>query len=188
MEKQHNQDIPEAQETDGEPGNAKKTGQDQGQAKANVKRTLEEWATVQAEIADLKEQFLRASAETENVRRRAREELQKAHKFAIERFAEHLLPVIDSMEAALADTADNAAKMRDGVVLTLRQLNAALEKGRVVAISPEVGEKFDPHQHQAISTVPAEQTPNTIVAVLQKGYLIADRILRPALVTVCSPK
>jgi molecular chaperone GrpE len=144
-------------------------------------------AEAQAKIADLQESFLRAKAETENVRRRAQEDVTKAHKFAIESFAEHLLPVLDSLEAALADSSGDLAKVREGVELTLRQLTGALEKGRVAAINP-VGEKFDPHRHQAISMVPAEQEANTVVSVLQKGYVIADRVLRPALVTVAAPK
>ncbi|NTZ08174.1 nucleotide exchange factor GrpE [Burkholderia metallica] len=144
-------------------------------------------AEAQAKVAELQESFLRAKAETENVRRRAQDDVSKAHKFAIESFAEHLLPVLDSLEAAVGDTSGDIAKVREGVELTLRQLTSALEKGRVVAINP-VGEKFDPHQHQAISMVPAEQEPNTVVTVLQKGYMIADRVLRPALVTVAQPK
>ena len=144
-------------------------------------------AEAQAKVAELQESFLRAKAETENVRRRAQDDVSKAHKFAIESFAEHLLPVLDSLEAAVSDTSGDIAKVREGVELTLRQLTSALEKGRVVAINP-VGERFDPHQHQAISMVPAEQEPNTVVTVLQKGYMIADRVLRPALVTVAQSK
>ncbi|WDR89260.1 nucleotide exchange factor GrpE [Burkholderia ambifaria] len=144
-------------------------------------------ADAQAKVAELQESYLRAKAETENVRRRAQDDVSKAHKFAIESFAEHLLPVLDSLEAAVGDTSGDITKVREGVELTLRQLTSALEKGRVVAINP-VGEKFDPHQHQAISMVPAEQEPNTVVTVLQKGYMIADRVLRPALVTVAQPK
>lgn len=144
-------------------------------------------AEARAKVAELQESFLRAKAETENVRRRAQDDIAKAHKFAIESFAEHLLPVLDSLEAAVGDTSGDLAKVREGVELTLRQLTSALEKGRVTAINP-VGEKFDPHQHQAISMVPADQEPNTVVAVLQKGYTIADRVLRPALVTVAQPK
>ncbi|MEX3556263.1 MAG: nucleotide exchange factor GrpE [Burkholderia gladioli] len=144
-------------------------------------------AEAQAKVAELQESFLRAKAETENVRRRAQDDVAKAYKFAIEGFAEHLLPVIDSLEAAVGDKSDDVAKIREGVELTLRQLQSALEKGRVNVIDP-VGAKFDPHQHQAISMVPAEQEPNTVVSVLQKGYTIADRVLRPALVTVTQPK
>lgn len=125
-------------------------------------------AEAQAKIAELQESFLRAKAETENVRRRAQEDVAKAHKFAIESFAEHLLPVIDSLEAAVAHSTDDLQKVREGVELTLRQLTGALEKGRVVALNP-VGEKFDPHRHQAISMVPADQEPNTVVAVLQRA-------------------
>lgn len=145
-------------------------------------------AEAEAQIAALKEDFLRAKAETENVRRRAQEDVSKAHKFAIESFAEHLLPVADSLEAALADQTGDATKLREGVELTLRQLTSALEKGRVSAVQPAVGEKFDPHRHQAISMVPADQEANTIVTVLQKGFVIADRVLRPALVMVAAPK
>lgn len=144
-------------------------------------------AEAQAKIVELQESFLRAKAETENVRRRAQEDVAKAHKFAIESFAEYLLPVVDSLEAAMAHDSDDIAKVREGIELTLRQLTGALEKGRVVAINP-VGEKFDPHRHQAISMVPADQEANTVVSVLQKGYTIADRVLRPALVTVAQPK
>ena len=144
-------------------------------------------AEAQAKVAELQESFLRAKAETENVRRRGQEDVAKAHKFAIESFAEHLLPVVDSLEAAVTHSSDDLVKVREGVELTLRQLTGALEKGKVVALNP-VGEKFDPHRHQAISMVPADQEPNTVVSVLQKGYVIADRVLRPALVTVAAPK
>ncbi|MCP3707397.1 nucleotide exchange factor GrpE [Paraburkholderia sp. CNPSo 3274] len=140
-----------------------------------------------AKVAELQDAFVRAKAETENVRRRAQEDVAKAHKFAIENFAEHLLPVMDSLEAALSHNSDDLAKVNEGVELTLRQLTGALEKGKVLAINP-VGEKFDPHRHQAISMVPSEQEANTVVSVLQKGYVIADRVLRPALVTVSAPK
>jgi molecular chaperone GrpE len=158
-------------------------------ADAPVPESAEQVALTEAQtkIAELQESFLRAKAETENVRRRAQEDVAKAHKFAIESFAEHLLPVIDSLEAAVSHSSDDLQKVREGVELTLRQLTGALEKGRVVALNP-VGEKFDPHRHQAISMVPADQEPNTVVAVLQKGFVIADRVLRPALVTVAAPK
>lgn len=129
--------------------------------------------------------FLRAKAEADNMRRRAQEDVAKAHKFAVESFAESLVPVIDSLEKALE--APNAAPdaMRAGVDLTLRQLRAAFEKSNLKEINP-VGEKFDPHRHQAISVVPAPDgvAPNHVVSVLQKGWTIADRVLRPALVTV----
>lgn len=135
-------------------------------------------------LGEAQDAYLRAKAEAENTRRRALEDVAKAHKFAIEGFAEHLLPVMDSLHAALQDQSNDATKVREGVELTLKQLQSALEKGRVIEINPAKGDKFDPHHHQAISMVPAEQEPNTIVSVLQRGYLIADRVLRPALVTV----
>ena len=145
-------------------------------------------AELQAKHTEVADAFLRAKAEAENTRRRADEEMSKARKFAIESFADSLLPVKDSLEAAIALQAATPEQMLEGVHATLRQLNAALERNKVMAIAPPAGTKFDPHQHQAISMVPAEQDANTVVAVLQKGYLIADRVLRPALVTVAAPK
>lgn len=129
--------------------------------------------------------FMRAKAEADNVRRRAQEDVAKAHKFAVESFAESLVPVIDSLEKALEATSAAPEAMRAGVELTLKQLRAAFEKGNLKEINP-VGEKFDPHRHQAISMVPAPEgiAPNHVASVLQKGWTIADRVLRPALVTV----
>jgi molecular chaperone GrpE len=149
---------------------------------------LAELALVQAKNADLADQFLRAKAEVENARRRADEEISKARKFAVEAFAESLLPVADSLTAGLAIADATSEQLREGSEATLRQLKSALERHKVIEINPQAGAKFDPHQHQAISVVPAEQEANTVVAVLQKGYLIADRVLRPALVTVTAPK
>ncbi len=131
--------------------------------------------------------WLRAKAETENVRRRAQEDIAKASKFAVERFARELLAVKDSLEAALAAEAPSVESMKAGSELTLKQLVAAFEKSNLTEINP-VGQKFDPNFHQAISMVEADQEPNTVVTVLQKGYLIADRVLRPALVIVCQAK
>ena len=147
-----------------------------------------ELAMVKAQNTDLADQFLRAKAEVENARRRADEEVSKARKFAVESFAESLLPVADSLTAGLAIADASAEQLREGSEATLRQLKSALERHKVIEINPEAGAKFDPHQHQAISVVPAEQEPNTVVMVLQKGYLIAERVLRPALVTVTAPK
>ena len=147
-----------------------------------------ELAMIKAQNTDLADQFLRAKAEVENARRRADEEVSKARKFAVESFAESLLPVADSLTAGLAIADASAEQLREGSEATLRQLKSALERHKVIEINPEAGAKFDPHQHQAISVVPAEQEPNTVVMVLQKGYLIADRVLRPALVTVTAPK
>jgi molecular chaperone GrpE len=139
---------------------------------------------LEAKHADVSDAYLRAKAEAENARRRADEEIAKARKYAVEGFADSLLPVKDSLEAAIALPNATPEQMLEGVHATLRQLVSALERNKVIEINPAAGVKFDPHQHQAISVVPAAQEPNTVVAVLQKGYLIADRVLRPALVTV----
>ena len=138
----------------------------------------------QARVAEYHEAYLRAKAEMENIRRRAQEDIAKTHKYAIENFAEALVPVIDSLEAALATPAATPEQMRSGVEITLRQLLSAFEKARLTPIDPK-GERFDPNRHQAISMVPsAEVASQHIVAVLQKGWVIADRVLKPALVTV----
>ena len=147
-----------------------------------------ELAELQAKSAELADQYLRAKAEAENARRRADDEIAKARKFGIESFAESLLPVCDSLDAALAIQNATAEQLREGSDATLRQLLSALERNKVVVVNPAPGSKFDPHQHQAISMVPADQEPNTVVTVLQKGYLIVDRVLRPALVTVAAPQ
>jgi len=123
----------------------------------------EQLAQATQKLTEMQDSFLRAKAEGENIRRRAMEDIAKAHKFAIEGFAEHLIPVSDSLYAALATEAGDE-------------------------INPAPGSKFDPHQHQAISMVPSEQDANTVVSVLQRGFLIADRVLRPALVTVSQAK
>jgi molecular chaperone GrpE len=145
-------------------------------------------AELQARHAEVSDAYLRARAEIENVRRRADDDMAKARKFAIEAFAESLLPVKDSLEAATAIPNATTEQVLEGVHATLRQLTSALERNKVVAIAPPAGTKFDPNQHQAITVVPADQDPNTVVALLQKGYLINDRVLRPALVTVAAPK
>ena len=147
-----------------------------------------EVATLQAKNTELADSYLRAKAESENSRRRADEEVSKARKFALESFAESLLPVADSLEAGLNLPSATPEQIKEGATATLKQLKAALERNRVMQIDPAAGTKFDPHQHQAISMVPSEQEANTVVTVLQKGYLIADRVLRPALVTVSAPK
>ena len=145
-------------------------------------------AELEARHAEVSDAYLRAKAEAENARRRADDEVSKARKYAVEGFADSLLPVKDSLEAAIALPDATPAQMLEGVHATLRQLVSALERNKVLEINPTAGARFDPHQHQAISVVPraadSSQEPNTVVAVLQKGYLIADRVLRPALVTV----
>ncbi len=150
-----------------------------------IEQQLAELTAKHTEVADA---YLRAKAEAENTRRRADEEVSKARKYAIESFAESMLPVRDSLEAAIAMPDAKVEQVLEGVHATLRQLNAALERNKVLPIAPPAGTKFDPHHHQAISVVPAEQDANTVVTVLQKGYLISERVLRPALVTVAAPK
>lgn len=151
-----------------------------------------ELALLQAKNTELADNYLRAKAEAENARRRADDEIAKARKFAVESFAESLLPVTDSLEAGLLQPDATAAQIREGTEATLKQLKTALERNKVVVIDPPAGTRFDPHQHQAISMVPlppeSAQEANTVVSVLQKGYLIAERVLRPALVTVAAPK
>ena len=147
-----------------------------------------ELVNLKAQNADLADQYLRAQADVQNARRRADDEITKARKFAVEGFADSLLPVLDSLEAGLAIPNVTIEQIREGSEATLRQLKSALERNKVVEINPTAGTKFDPHHHQAISVVPADQEANTVVTVLQKGYLIADRVLRPALVTVTAPK
>jgi molecular chaperone GrpE len=147
-------------------------------------QALSETAGLQAKLSELQDQYLRGQAEVLNARKRADEEVSKARKFAIESFAESLLPVLDSLEAGLLIKEATPEQIKEGAEATLRQLKSALERNKVIAIEPAAGTKFDPHHHQAISVVPAEQDPNTVVMVLQKGYLISERILRPALVTV----
>ena len=149
---------------------------------------LAEVVNLKAQNADLADQYLRAQADVQNARRRADDEIAKARKFAVEGFADSLLPVLDSLEAGLAIPNVTLEQMREGSEATLRQLKSALERNKVLEIAPPAGTKFDPHHHQAISVVPAEQEANTVVTVLQKGYSIADRVLRPALVTVTAPK
>lgn len=153
-----------------------------------LSRLQNELAELKAKSAELADQYLRAQAEVQNARRRAEEEVAKARKFSIESFAESLLPVADSLDAALAIQDATAQQLREGSDATLRQLMSAFERNKLVAIAPAAGDKFDPHQHQAISAVPSDQAPNTVVSLLQKGYAITDRVLRPALVTVSASK
>ena len=145
-------------------------------------------AELEAKVAELQDAFMRAKADGENIRRRAQEDISKAHKLAIAGFAEAMVPVKDSLEMALKVETPSIDSLKEGVEMTLKQLSAAFEKNRLLEINPVQGEKLDPMKHQAISMVPAEQDANTVVTVLQKGYNIADRLLRPALVTVAQGK
>ncbi|MPZ43539.1 MAG: nucleotide exchange factor GrpE [Betaproteobacteria bacterium] len=131
--------------------------------------------------------WLRAKADAENVRKRAQIDVANAHKFGVESFANSLLPVKDSLEAALAAQNDTVESLRGGVELTLKQLDAVFDKFTLTEINP-VGEKFDPHRHEAMTMVEADAEPNTVVQVLQKGYALHDRVIRPALVSVAAPK
>ena len=145
----------------------------------------EQLAAAQAQVATLQDSYLRAMAEMENSRRRADEAVERAHKFAVEKFAKNMLPVIDSLEKALEIAGDEKNPMIEGVEATYRQLVKAMEMSGMVEINP-VGEKFDPTKHQAITMVPAMegQTSGHVAQVFQRGWLINDRVLRAALVSV----
>lgn len=142
----------------------------------------------EAKLAEMHDAFMRAKAESENIRRRAQEDVSKAHKFAVESFAEAMVPVKDSLEMALKVENPTLESLKEGVEMTLKQLNSAFERNRLMEVMPAAGDKLDPNKHQAVAMVPAEQEANTVVAVLQKGYMIADRLLRPAIVTAAQPK
>ena len=158
-------------------------------AAAPGKPTLEEQlSATEAKLAEMHDAFMRAKAEGENIRRRAQEDVSKAHKFAIESFAEAMVPVRDSLEMALKVETPSIESLKEGVEMTLKQLTAAFEKNRLIEVLPAQGDKLDPNKHQAVAVVPAEQEANTVVTVLQKGYMIADRLLRPAIVTAAQAK
>ena len=143
---------------------------------------VEQLQKAEAEVADLRNAWLRARADTENARKQAAAEVQKAYKYAVEKFAEDMLPVADSLEQALSANA-SPEQLRAGVELTLKQLQSAFGRAQLTPVEP-VGEKFDPHRHQAMQMVDSDQAPNTVVQVFQKGYVLNDRVLRPALVAV----
>ncbi len=138
-------------------------------------------AELQAE--EHRDAWLRAKADAENIRKRAQIDITNAHKYAVENFAVELLAVMDSLEAALAVENATVENFKSGMELTRKQLAAAFEKFNIKLIDPR-GEKFDPHLHQAISTVDSDLAPNTVVQVMQKGYVLNDRVIRPALVIV----
>ena len=138
----------------------------------------EQLAEARAKLAEQRDQMLRTAAEADNARKRAQTEAANAQKYALERFANGLLPVLDSLEAAVK-SADLS-----GVELVLRQLATALDKANIREVNPAPGERFDPYRHQAMAAVESNTEPNTVVSVMQKGYTLADRVLRPALVTV----
>lgn len=155
----------------------------QTEASSNETTPEEQLRKAELAAAEHHDAWLRAKAEADNVRKRAQVEITNAHKFAVENFASELLAVRDSLEAALVAENPSVESMRSGVEITLKQLAAVFERFNLAEINP-AGQRFDPHRHQAISTVESGAEPNTVVQVLQKGYLLHDRVIRPALVTV----
>jgi molecular chaperone GrpE len=181
-------DIPEvAAKPDGRPDNEperESAGADQ--AAVGAAGLDERLSKAELAAREHQEAWLRAKAEADNIRKRAQAEIANAHKFALENFAAELLPVKDSLEAALAAENATSESMRSGVQLTLKQLAAVFERFNITEVNP-VGQKFDPHRHQAISTQASDAEPNTVLQVLQKGYLLHERVVRPALVIVAKP-
>ncbi|MDD3353897.1 nucleotide exchange factor GrpE [Zoogloea sp.] len=147
----------------------------------------EQLRAAELRAAEHHDAWLRARAEVENVRRRAQDDIGKASKFAAEKFATAMLPVKDSLEAALAIENGSLENLKEGVELTLKQLTAAFQSGNVAEENP-IGTRFDPNKHQAISAIEADGEPNTVITVLQKGYLLNERVIRPALVVVSKAK
>ncbi len=145
-------------------------------------------AEARAKLEEQREAWMRALAEADNVRKRAQADVAAAHKYAIERLVQNLLPVCDSLEAALGAPGGSPEALRDGVELTLRQLKAAFRMASVTEIVPAAGERFDPHRHQAVAAVESDAEPNTVVEVMQKGYSLHERVIRPALVAVAKAK
>lgn len=161
--------------------------QDQGHKEQGQKSLEDLLSEAQGKIEQQREALLRAVAEADNARKRAQAEAAAGQKFAVERFAGALLPVVDSLEAAVAAGKQAPAAVRDGVEITLKQLRAAFDKFGLAEINPTPGERFDPHRQQAMATVEAAGEPNSVAAVMQKGYTLHERVLRPALVTVTRP-
>ncbi len=175
---QENENLEEAQEEQGKP-----------EVVEDKEDSLEsKLAIAEKQAAEMQDAFLRAKAEGENIRRRAQEDIAKAHKFAIENFAQSMVAVKDSLEMAMKTDVPSVDSIKEGVDATLRQLKQVFEQNKIFEVVPEQGEKLDPMKHQAIQMVESDQDPNTIVSVLQKGYTLADRLLRPAVVVVAAPK
>jgi molecular chaperone GrpE len=183
MAEQTYQSKPEANDPHGNGPEEQATAEGQAPEKSLEERLAE----ANARADQQREALLRAVAEAENTRKRVQAEAANSQKYALERFAETLLPGIDSLEAALNADKATAEALRSGVEITLKQLRGALERQKIAEINPAPGDRFDPHRHQAMSTVPSEAEPNSIVSVMQKGYSLHDRLLRPALVTVAKP-
>jgi len=181
MQDQENQAVPPNPEAAAAAASAPPSTPDQSSLEEQLSAT-------EAKLAEMHDAFMRAKADGENIRRRAQEDVAKAHKFAVESFAEAMVPVKDSLEMALKVETPSIESLKEGVEMTLKQLTAAFEKNRLLEIQPAQGEKLDPNKHQAVAVVPADQEANTVVSVLQKGYMIADRLLRPAIVTAAQAK
>jgi molecular chaperone GrpE len=178
-------DIPDvAARPNGRPDGEPERETEPAQSSADREPSLDDQLR-KAELAarEHQEAWLRAKAEADNIRKRAQAEIASAHKFALENFAAELLAVKDSLEAALAAQNATVESLRSGVELTLKQLVAAFDRFSITEVNP-IGQKFDPHRHQAISTQASDADPNTVVQVLQKGYLLHERVIRPALVIV----
>jgi molecular chaperone GrpE len=180
------QDIPEvAAKPDGRPDDEPEMGAPGTveQAAAGALGLEDQLRKAEAQAREHQEAWLRAKAEADNIRKRAETEIKGAHKFAVERLASELLPVKDSLEAAIAAENATTESMKSGVQITLKQLASAFDRFSIMEVNP-VGQKFDPHRHQAISTQESSAEPNTVLQVLQKGYLLHERVVRPALVIV----
>lgn len=185
----HDDPQPDQSEMTENEANTKKTAEHSpAKPTAEVMPSLEELLKkAELDAAEHHDAWLRAKADSENMRKRAQIDIANAHKYAIENFSTELLTVMDSLEAALAVENATVENFKDGMELTLKQLTTAFEKFNIKVINPD-GEKFDPHQHEAVCTVDSDLTPNTVVHVMQKGYVLNDRIIRPALVTVSKAK
>lgn len=191
MQDQENKEVLDQQAGEAPAADATEgaTAQTAAPAAPSAEPGLEEQlSATEAKLAEMHDAFMRAKAEADNIRRRAQEDVSKAHKFAIESFAEAMVPVRDSLEMAVKVEAPTVESIKEGVEMTLKQLTAAFEKNRLVEVMPQADDKLDPNKHQAVAVVPSEQEANTVVTVLQKGYMIADRLLRPAIVTAAAPK
>ena len=187
MSTQHNPDLPREATAGEQPAVASDRAAAGSVADTASTEPTPDVATLlkraEAEAAELRDAWLRSRAEVDNVRKQASADLARAHKYAIERFAVELLAVKDALEASLAAVNASPEALRDGVDLTLKQLAAAFEKAQIVEIEA-AGRKFDPHRHQAMAMLESTEPANTVVQVFQKGYLLADRVLRPAMVAV----
>lgn len=192
MQESHNQEPIEEQKLPGaedvlETSYSEATGYTES-AGEEVTPTLEQQLkAAEVRAAEHHDAWLRAKAENENIRKRAQTDIANAHKYAVDNFATQLLPVMDSLDAALAVENCTIESLKDGVELTRKQLAAVFEKFNICSIDPQ-GEKFDPHQHEAMCTVESDVPPNTVTQVMQKGYALHDRIIRPAMVAVSKAK